>query len=170
MTPARRDRFCLALAACLAAGCASHAPAARESARLDLTVTAAPDVNLDSRGRAAPVRVRIYELKSETAFEASDFFSLQGGDKAALQEDLLARTEYLMRPGDTQRIRRKSNPETTAIGVLASYRDLPATQWRAVHKLEDAPDAAWWRAAVPAGKARLSITLEADGVRIQTAD
>ncbi len=171
MNNARRPHcFYLALAIVLLAGCAGGAAPAKEPARLDLIVTAASDVNADSRGRAAPVRVRIYELKSETSFEAADFFTLQGGDKAVLQDDLLVKTEYLMRPGDTQRIRRKSNAETTVIGVLASYRDLPGTQWRAVHKLEDAPEASWWRVAVPSNKARLAITLEAEGVRIQAGE
>lgn len=125
-----------------------------------LHIEAGTSVNPDERGRAAPIMVRVYELKSPTAFENADFFTLQSDGKKALGDDVLASDEFLLRPGDTQDIRRKSNPATTAIGVLAGYRDLGKSVWRAVYKLPAAPDVAWYRAVIPENKAKLTIRLD----------
>ena len=138
----------------------------REQTELVITITAADDVNPDVKERAAPIMVRLYELKAEGTFESADYYSLEKNDKALLGGDLLVREEFIMRPGDVKTIRRKSHPDITAIGVLAGYRDLPNADWRAVQKINPAPEAAWYRAVVPAGKARLEIQLQAQGIRL----
>jgi hypothetical protein len=51
-----------------------------------------PGVNPDDKGRAAPILVRVYELKSEGTFESADYFSLNANDKAAIGSDLLVGT------------------------------------------------------------------------------
>ena len=56
----------------------------REQTKLEITITAAADVNHDDKGRAAPILVRLYELKSEGTFESADYFSLQTNDKALI--------------------------------------------------------------------------------------
>lgn len=145
-----------------------HAP--REQTKLDLTITAADDVNPDDKERAAPIMVRLYELKSENAFGAADYFSLHNNDKTLLAADLLAREEFILRPGDVKTVRRKSHPDTTAIGLLAGYRDLPNATWRVVHRLAPAPEASWYRAAIPANKAKLQIQLESQGIRLTAID
>lgn len=138
----------------------------REQTKLDIRLTAASDLNPDDKGRAAPILVRIYELRSEAGFESADYFTLQQHDKALIGSDLLVREEFIMRPGDVRTIRRKSHPDLAAIGVLAGYRDLAHADWRAVQKVEPAPEAAWYRAVLPAQKLRLQIDLQAQGVRL----
>jgi len=138
----------------------------REQTRLDITLMAAADLNPDDKGRAAPIMVRIYELRSEAGFESADYFTLLQHDKALIGSDLLVREEFIMRPGDVKTIRRKSHPDLAAIGVLAGYRDLAHADWRAVQKLEPAPEAAWYRAVLPSKKVRLQIELQAQGVRL----
>jgi type VI secretion system protein VasD len=153
------------------AGCGTpdqHAP--KEQTKLDITITAADDVNPDDKERAAPIMVRLYELKSENAFEAADYFSLHKNDKTLLAADLLAREEFILRPGDIKTVRRKSHPDTAAIGVLAGYRDLPNATWRVVQALAPAPEVSWYRAAIPANKAKLQIRLEAQGIRLTAID
>lgn len=137
----------------------------REQTKLDITITAAADVNPDDKGRAAPILVRLYELKSEGTFESADYFSLHTNDKALLGSDLLVRDEFILKPGDVKTIRRKSHPDIEAIGVLAGYRDLPEADWRVVQKLDPAPERAWYRAVVPANKAKLQIQLQAKGIK-----
>jgi type VI secretion system protein VasD len=68
----------LALTLALVAAQPSHAQFSypREQTRLDITITAEAGVNPDDKGRAAPIMVRIYELKSEGTFESADYFSL----------------------------------------------------------------------------------------------
>ncbi|MFM9925131.1 type VI secretion system lipoprotein TssJ [Variovorax sp. H27-G14] len=142
----------------------SFAP--REQIKLDITITAAPDLNPDEKERPAPILVRVYELRSEAVFETADYFSLQNSDKAVIGADLLTREEFILRPGDVKTIRRKSHPDVGAIAVLAGYRDLAQSDWRAVQKIAPAPEAAWYRAAWPANKSKLQIQLQSRGVRI----
>ncbi|MDH6168954.1 type VI secretion system VasD/TssJ family lipoprotein [Variovorax boronicumulans] len=74
----------LAVTLTLAMARPSHAQFSypREQTRLDITITAEAGVNPDDKGRAAPILVRLYELKSEGSFEAADYFSLSSNDKA----------------------------------------------------------------------------------------
>lgn len=134
-----------------ATGCASGSGGgslAKEPMNLDITVSAAARVNLDAQGRPAPLQVRIYELRTPAAFEAADYFSLANSDKSVLQTDLLSRQDYLLRPGETQRLQRRAHPEVTAIGVLAGYRELESSNWRTSHPLPEAPDTSWMRAVI----------------------
>ncbi|WP_295373283.1 type VI secretion system lipoprotein TssJ [uncultured Pseudacidovorax sp.] len=151
-----------------AASCPVHAQysAPREQTQLDITLSAAADVNPDDKGRAAPILIRLYELKSDGVFTSSDYFSLQSNDKALLGGDLLVRDEFILKPGEVKTLRRKSHPDTVALGVLAGYRDLAQADWRAVHKVEPAPEAAWYRMVVPANKLKLQIQLQAKGIRL----
>ena len=152
----------------LLSGCASTgAVAVAEQSRLELTIEAATTMNPDARGRAAPLAVRIYELKNAVGFEQADFFSLQSNDNAVLAGDVLVKNDYLLRPGESQLVRRKSLPGTEFIGVLASYRDLPNSVWRSVYKMPVAPEATWYRAVIPSNKTVLHITLDSNAIKME---
>ncbi|WP_242540401.1 type VI secretion system lipoprotein TssJ [Trinickia mobilis] len=150
---------------CLTA-CSSGSPTVKAQTDLQVQVVASANVNPDDWGRAAPIMVRVYELKSATAFESADFFTLQNDGKKALGDDVLAVDEFILRPGDRREIRRKSNPATTAIGVLAGYRELGKSVWRDVFRLPTAPDASWYSAAIPDKKQKLTIRLDQRTVSI----
>lgn len=145
-------------------------PSPKEQIRLELAVMAEAEVNPDDKGRPAPILVRLYELKSSAAFEAADYFTLHGNDKALIGADMLVREEFILRPGETRAIRRKSHPDLGAIGVLAGYRDLGLSDWRAVQQVEAAPEIAWYRAVLPAHKLKLEVRLQARGIRLISAD
>lgn len=140
------------------------APPQKEAARLDIAIRADRDLNIDTKGRGAPMLLRVFELKSEVAFEEAEFFALQNTAKAALGADLLAVDQFIIRPGETREIKRTANPETTAIGIFAGYRDLSHSVWRVVHKLPPAPNSGWYRAVMPANKAALKIDLQANAI------
>jgi len=154
----------LSLAAC------STAPVQREQMKLDLAVTAKDTLNPDDKGRPSAVLVRVYELKTETAFEGADYFSLEKSDKTLLTQDLLARDEFILRPGESRDIERKLNPDTQALGFLVGYRELGKATWRSVYKLPPAPEAAWYRAAVPARKIKLQVSLDQQSITISKPD
>lgn len=143
-----------------------HAQEAKEQTKLVLNIEAAPGVNPDTSLRPSPIKVRIYELKDSSAFVEADYFSLDTTDKVTLAADMLARDEFILRPGESRTIERKSNAQTTAIGVLAGYRDLPNSTWRVVHKLKEAPAASWLRALLPANRAELRIQLQPQGIAL----
>lgn len=140
------ERLAIAVACVCVIACSSAPPAPKEAKPdLRMQVLAASNVNPDESGRAAPVMVRVYELKSDTAFRNADFFTLQDDDRKALGEDLLAVDEFILRPGDKKTIERRAKPSTTAIGVLAGYRNLGKSVWRSVHPWRDPPHAPWYR-------------------------
>jgi type VI secretion system protein VasD len=92
---------------------------------------AAPNLNPDDSGRASPLRIRLYELKSASTFNAQDFFSLYERDKDVLGADLVAREEIQVEPGMRKTFTRNVGPDTKFIGVLAPYRDIERAKWRA---------------------------------------
>jgi len=150
--------------ALLLAACASGDPKPHEPLQMNLTVNAATTVNPDDQGRAAPIVVRVYELKTDNAFKAADYFSLHDKDKTVLADDLVKRDEFMLRPGEHRTIRRTTDPATTTLGILAEYRDLPHTVWRTTHVLPTTPEKAWYRFSSP--KLNLTINLDATAIRI----
>lgn len=146
------------------AACASGTPEAKQPIRLEVNVNARATVNPDDEGRAAPIVVRIYQLKSEATFNTADFFTLQERDKALLGDELVMREQLELRPGEQLTIRRIVNPSTTVIGVLAAYRNLPASVWRATYPTPEAPVRVWYR--LSAMELKLNIVLDTDVVSI----
>lgn len=156
------------LLACLLATGTAFSEEAKEPTKLLLKIEAAAQTNLDESGRPSPVKVRVYELKDSNAFNEADYFSLTNSDKTVVGQDLLARDEFILRPGETRRIERKSHPQTTALGFLAGYRDLNSV-WRVVHVLPEAPAAGWYRFMLPSHKAELTVQIQTQGIVVVPA-
>jgi type VI secretion system protein VasD len=98
---------------------------------VELTFTAAPDVNPDPSGRPSPIFVRFYQLGATGTFGTVDYFQLYDKDSAILGPSLLDRQELPLMPGASQTIKLTPKPGTVAIGVVAAYRDIDHAQWRA---------------------------------------
>jgi type VI secretion system protein VasD len=166
----------LAGAGVLAAACASAptpapppqpaVPVQLDPVTLQVTLVASEDVNPDIRGRASPLSVRIMELRSRSAFDASDFFSLYEREQATLGTELLAKEQYILRPGDTQGYTRKAQGETRFLGVVAAYRDLEGSTWRVAVGI--APPAPPVRGRPPASQ-RVMIRFGRTGVQMEVS-
>lgn len=124
----RRALLWLAAAPLLPAGCGS----APKPTQVNLRLQASAQVNPNAAGRPSPLLLRVYELKSATAFNAADFVSLFQRDQAELGAELVAREEHMLAPGDSKAVSKVLAPEVKAIGVLAAYRDVEHARWRAV--------------------------------------
>src|SRR5262245_2260838 len=107
-------------------GCGSSSRVLQGSIKVDQAT------NPDVKGRASPIVVRVYELRSPTAFGAADFFALFDSDSETLGPDLLGREEYQLRPAETLPYQRQLQPDTQFIGVVAAFRDLENSRWRQV--------------------------------------
>lgn len=135
-TPRRRM---VMLAAALAAaselialaGCKSPPPPP-PPARIGGSIQATAALNPSVSQRPSPLRLRVYELRSPTAFNQADFMALYQGDQAALGADLLGRDEFVLQPGETLPFTKVLAPDTRFIGVFAVYRDLERATWRTV--------------------------------------
>ena len=88
--------------------------------------------NPNLKGVASPIIVRVYELRSPTAFSGADFFSLFDNESETLGRDLVGREEYGLSPAETQPYKRQLQPDTKFIGVVAAFRDLEHARWRQV--------------------------------------
>ncbi|KIQ31222.1 type VI secretion protein [Variovorax paradoxus] len=118
----------LAVAGLALAGCASKPVVTPVS----LTLVAGADANPDARGRASPLTVRVYALKSPGPFEGADFFSLFEKDQATLGAELVQREEMLLRPGESKKLDLTLPADAKAIAVMAAFRDLDRARWREV--------------------------------------
>ena len=160
-------RIAALLSLLLFVACAgSERKAQREPVKLDLSIIASSGVNPDDQKRAAPIVVRIYELKNADAFNQADFYSLQDKDKTVLNDDLVQRDQFQLRPGEQKAIRREADQSTNTLGVLAAYRDLPNAVWRATWPLPPAVSAAWYRRAP---RLKLVVDLDASAINITDA-
>lgn len=120
----------LALAAfVMFAGCSALSPYSNVT-KLNLKLTASDQLNPDINGRPSPIVVRLFELKQPVAFENADFFSLYGGAKQFLAQDLVASEELELRPGEVTEMKLRLAEGSRYVGVLAAYRDLPESKWR----------------------------------------
>jgi len=130
----------IAQIACIAAitilliltGCSS--PPKPPIAQVSLNVQ--PNINLYSaaemkESEARPVVIRIYELTSLATFESADFFSIFNEHKATLENELLNSEEFRLTPGQKQKFNRTLHLDTRYVGVVAAFRDLEHSQWRA---------------------------------------
>ncbi|VWX55942.1 Type VI secretion system protein VasD [Burkholderiales bacterium 8X] len=128
----------LALGAAMAlVGCADKPPAPKPIVTpISLALTAGSDVNPDARGRASPLNVRVYALKTSGAFESADFFTLFEKDQATLGAEMVQREELLFRPGESKKLEMSFASEVKAIGVIAAYRDLDRARWREMRVIE----------------------------------
>lgn len=119
---------------------------------LNGTLSAASNLNLSVSQRPSPLVVRLYELRSPTAFAKADFTALHQADVATLGSDLVLRDELLLQPGESRPWQRTLSPETRFIGVFGVYRDVERAVWRA-------------SAAVTVGRTQ-KIVLRAEGLAV----
>ncbi|MBV6388441.1 MAG: hypothetical protein JNIBNLAF_00033 [Nitrosomonas europaea] len=117
------------------AGCNStpKPPVARISLNVQPTIN--PYTDGISRPEPRPVIIRIYELKSQTAFSTADYHSLTSRYKEILDSDLLNSEEFQLFPGKKLKFDRPLHPDTRFVGVVSAFRDLEHSQWRAMTAL-----------------------------------
>ena len=119
----------LAMALLLLSACASD-PAPPAPTIVVLQFQAAADLNPSPDGQAAPVRVRLYELKSGAAFSRADYFSLVDAANATLATDLLEQDELLIQPGQQLTVERQLDEQSRLLGFVVAYRQLDSAVWR----------------------------------------
>lgn len=116
----------------LAFGCAAPPPPPPE---LDLAITAGANQNPDSAGRAAPVKIFLFQLASADKFERADVFALTERGRATLGEDLLAQDAIVVAPGEQRAVKKQLKIGTQALGVVVLFRDIDHATWRQVARV-----------------------------------
>ena len=103
-----------------------------EPVRTNTYLQAEGDLNPDATGRASPVVVRVFGLKSDAEFAAADFPALYERERETLGSSLLSRQEYVLKPGERNELWLPVPRDTAYIGVVAAFRDIRGTKWRTV--------------------------------------
>ena len=110
-------------------GCQKETP----PTRFEASLVASADLNPTADGRAAPLLVRLYPLRSASSFESADFFTVYEQGDVLLAADVTAPPEELnMLPGQTKPVMRQLSDDTRFIAILAAYRDVDNATWRAL--------------------------------------
>jgi len=97
---------------------------------INVEIKAASSVNPDGSGRASPIVVRIYALKSLGKFNTTDFYSLYSGEQTALGADMVTREEFHLTPGGQKIYTREVSSQALYLGVIAAFRDIDNATWR----------------------------------------
>ncbi len=116
----------------LLSGCATISEPEDKTILATLAVIADPNLNPAVDGRASPIVIRIYQLNQTARFDNSDFFALYENDQAVLADELQVRTELEIKPDEKYRNQLEIKPDTRFIAVLAAFRDLDNSQWKAI--------------------------------------
>jgi type VI secretion system protein VasD len=106
------------------------AAAPNATVKASMTISTTADINPDSNNRPSPIVVRIYQLKTDAAFAAADFFALFDDDKKALGPELISRDEFVLGPAERRTIDVTVAAETRYVGAVAAFRDIRNAQWR----------------------------------------
>lgn len=114
----------------LLSACAGAPPPPPEPAKLDIQISTAADVNPDMQGRPSPIIVHVMELSSAEQFTTLDYVSLTSPSGSALGTTLLSKNQMVMQPGESKQLPMELDPLTTAIGLVAGYRDIDNATWR----------------------------------------
>lgn len=131
-TTGRGWRVVTTLAAALVvASCASGPTATETPTRLSALIEASSDVNPDFNGEPSPVFVRIYELKSASAFNASTFQGIFESEAETLGTEVINRETVVLKPGTSSSVTMTLQPGSAMMGVVASYQDIDGSTWRA---------------------------------------
>lgn len=126
----------------------SEQPQART---IDVTLSAAGNVNPGPDGRAAPLPVQLYVLRSTGGFQSQDYFGLKSG--SAISADQVDSRSVSLRPGETKQLSVNSGVDGAYLGVIAGYRNINNANWRAVSPLGTSNSF-----VVRAGKSSISIS------------
>jgi type VI secretion system protein VasD len=144
-------RSLLTALALLAPACAHKPPEPCKAEPLRLSIEAAPQVNLDDKGRPLPTTLRIYQLKDTAKLEAATFNDLLENDKDTLATDLVAAQEVVINPGEKIEPPIQRKEEADFIGVMALFRNPAGNFWRLARPLTPVDPGHCHKAGRPAG-------------------
>jgi type VI secretion system protein VasD len=147
----RALRCVVSIIAASLAACASPPPPPKPTV-VAATLQASPSVNPDLRKRPSPLVVRIYELRSSSAFGEADFLSLFDRDQATLGAEMGSREEFSLHPGESKPWEKTVGADVRFIGVIAAFRDIERARWKALIPVTP--------------NARNVITINADGITV----
>lgn len=121
----------MALSIALLTGCAASTPPTPPEMVLNVEVAASDGINPDPTGRPSPLAISIFQLKSPDAFLKADFLGISDESGLASGGDFISREDMTLRPGETRTLSVKLDDAAMRLGVIAQFRDIEISTWRA---------------------------------------
>ncbi len=109
-----------------------QAEALRLPRKVSLRVFAQKELNHDAANQPLSLVLRIYKLKSSSAFLQAPYEAFAGGgrEKEALGDDVIDMREVLLVPGQRYEVDEKVVREATAIGIVGLFNAPAAQRWK----------------------------------------
>ena len=102
----------------------------------NLQVKSAHYLNPDINGRASPVVVTVYQLKTPFAFQQASYDALASNSGKILGSDLLDMDTFEIRPSTNKELSVTLTPNTEYLGIIAAYRNInQAVSWHKAVKV-----------------------------------
>lgn len=114
----------------------------KKTENLKITLLASEKMNPNTHGRAAPLRIYIFELKTPDMFYNSDFYSLTNNFLPQSQLNVLY--DAIILPGEKRNIEIKTVKSNIMLGVVAAYRDINHSGWKRTVLVQDVQPSPWW--------------------------
>jgi type VI secretion system protein VasD len=121
------------------AGCAAKPPPLPQPAETKTVISAGADANPDASGRPSPVVVRVYQLRGDAEFNGAGYFALYDKEKETLGPSLIMRDQKTVLPGQALDFKLSLSPDARFLGVIAGFRDIQASHWRALAEVPPKP-------------------------------
>ncbi|MBX3618827.1 MAG: type VI secretion system lipoprotein TssJ [Rhizobacter sp.] len=111
---------------------------AKPARHLKLRLAASDSLNVDAAGRSLSLVVRVFKLRSATAFLSAPYsaFGNTTREKEALGDELIESREIVLLPGQQQEINERWAREATHVGVVALFREPAPQRWRYAFELD----------------------------------
>lgn len=111
---------------------ADERPTAESTHPVAMTLSAGVATNATQNGEALALVVRIYQLRSNTAFARLTYAqaSAPESERNALQDDLVTVRELTLLPGKTYRFEEQVPDQVKVIGVAAQFHRPAANRWK----------------------------------------
>jgi type VI secretion system protein VasD len=111
---------------------------AKPARRMKLTLTASESLNVDPSGKSLSLVVRVYKLRSATAFLNAPYetFGNAAKEKEVLGDELLEAREIVLLPGQQQKVDERWAREAPFVGVVGLFRLPAARRWRYAFELD----------------------------------
>lgn len=131
MAGKKRLFILFALAPAIFLSCGGLTPPPPKPTSIILKIEASRGLNPGPAGHPSPLALRIYELKSVSAFNDADFMSLYRKDRAVLGADLARKFDLIVKPGEKKTVRIEASKDTRAVAAFALFRNYEHAQWKA---------------------------------------
>lgn len=153
-------RTCALLAVFVVSACSSSSDKAQT--RYKLYFQAHPEVNA-----SAPLKVRVFQLKSSADFMGADFYSLQNNAQKVLGNNVVNSDEFFLSSSQSSKwLTGQFSAEVRYIAVLAEYQSLDGKKWRITLPVADTNERHFWQFS--SSELKADFFLDVRGIQVIT--